>query len=345
MRNFADIHVHLSEHNLKKAESALDVCVMMGCEKIALQSLTYRQTAYNLWLLGLKDSYKRAELSVFGMVHNEMLYSDIPLEEQAKALIEMGCDGIKLMDAPESRRRVGFGPNDPRYDKMLDYLEENEIPILIHVADPEEFWDDKDVSPYRRERGWCYFEEGYLKKEELNEEIFEMLDKHPRLKVVLAHFFFLSNFIDEASRIMEKYPNVAFDVTPGWEMFLGFTRNYDAAREFFIKYADRIYYGTDTNNTKRHNAEIHLLVRMALERDDEFMMPTYSERIIRGLALPEDVLNKIYYENYNRLIKKPRRVDMTLVNKYAAKMLADTEGSEEERDVTAHEYLARLLEK
>lgn len=339
MKRFCDIHVHLSEHNRMKAESALDVCVSMGCERIALQSLTYRSTAYNLWLLDLKNSYKRAELSVFGMVHNEKLYSDIPFEIQAKALIEMGCDGIKLMDAPCSRKRIGFGPDDPRYDKMLDYLEENEIPILIHVADPEEFWDDTDVTPYRRERGWCYFEDGYLKKEELNEEIFRMLDKHPRLKVILAHFFFLSNFIGEATRIMEKYPNVSFDVTPGWEMFLGFTKNYDAAREFFIKYADRIFYGTDTNNSKRHNAEIHLLVRMALERDDEFMMPTYSERIIKGLNLPEEVLNKIYRENYDRLIGTPREVRRDLVEKYRERMLKDLEGSEEERDVNALVFL------
>ena len=343
MRKFNDIHVHLSEHNQAKAESALDVCVSMGCERIALQSLTYRSSAYNLWLLRLKNSYKRADLSVFGMVHNEMLYSDVPFEIQAKKLIEMGCDGIKLMDAPCSRKRIGFGPNDPRYDKMLNYLEENEIPILIHVADPEEFWDDTDVSDYRRERGWCYFKEGYLKKEELNEELFEMLEKHPRLKVIIAHFMFLSNFIDEATRIMEKYPNVSFDVTPGWEMFLGFTANYDAAREFFIKYADRIYYGTDTNNTKRHNAEIHLLVRMALERDDEFMMPTYSERIIRGLNLPCDVLDKIYYKNYDRLIPKTREVNMELVEEYARKMLSDVADSTEERDVRAREYLEKTL--
>ena len=211
------------------------------------------------------------------------------------------------------------------------------------MADPEEFWDDTDVSDYRRERGWCYFEEGYLKKEQLYEEIFEMLEKHPRLKVIIAHFMFLSNFIDEATRIMEKYPNVSFDVTPGWEMFLGFTANYDAAREFFIKYADRIYYGTDTNNTKRHNAEIHLLVRMALERDDQFMMPTYSERIIRGLNLPCDVLDKIYYKNYDRLIPKTKEVNTELVEKYARKMLSDLADSTEERDVRAREYLEKTV--
>ena len=84
-------------------------------------------------------------------------------------------------------------------------------------------------------------------------------------------------------------------------------------------------------------------MRMALERDDEFMMPTYSERIIRGLNLPEDVLEKIYYKNYDRLIPKTREVNMELVEEYARKMLSDVADSTEERDVRAREYLEKTL--
>ena len=70
MREFYDLHVHLSELNYKKAESALDVISYIGVTRAALQSLTYRSAAYNLGLLHVKNTYKRMELSVFGMVHN-----------------------------------------------------------------------------------------------------------------------------------------------------------------------------------------------------------------------------------------------------------------------------------
>ena len=345
MREFYDLHVHLSELNYKKAESALDVISYIGVTRAALQSLTYRSAAYNLWLLHVKNTYKRMDLSVFGMPHFEGPYTDIPLDVQARALIELGCDGIKLMNAPGSRRRLGFGPNDPRYDKMLDYLEENSIPVLMHVADPEEFWDESKAIPYWIERGWVYFEEGYLTKEEIYEEVLEMLDKHPNLRITFAHFFSLSNFIDRAAEIMDKYPNVTFDLAPGWEMFLGFNNNYEKAREFFIKYKDRIIYGTDTNNSKRSNAEIHMLVRMALERSDEFMMPYYSEKIIRGLHLPEDVLDAVYRDNYTRFVGTPKAVNTSLLESYAHRMLEDIAESDDPICTSSTPWLNEILTK
>ena len=48
---------------------------------------------------------------------------------------------------------------------------------------------------------------------------------------------------------MDTYKNVCVDLTPGGEMFVGFTDNYDEACSFFKKYQDRILYGTDMYNT------------------------------------------------------------------------------------------------
>ena len=173
-----------------------------------------------------------------------------------------------------------------------------------------------------------------------------MLDKHPGLKVTFAHFFFLSNFPDEAERVLTKYPNVTFDLAPGWEMFVGFSKDPDGWHDFFTRHSDRILFGTDTNNTKRSNAEIHLLVRMGLERSGApFMMPYYSEQLMYGLGLDDNVLEKIYNENYKRIVCEPREVNVPAVVSIAERILADTEGAEDEQTVDARRCLAEVIER
>lgn len=345
MREISDLHIHMSDLNFDKAEFLLDVTAEIGVKRVALQSLTYRSIAYNLWLLYWKEKFKKLDLSVFGMIHNQDFYSAIPYEEQVKTLLEIGCDGIKLMNAPGSRKNIGYGINDQRYEKMFTYLEDNGVPIVVHVADPEEFWIPRELTASEAERGWGYFNGGYLSKEEIYRETFEMLDRHPRLKVTFAHFFFLSNCYDEAVRVMQTYPNVSFDLTPGWEMYVGFSKDIERWREFFIRYADRIYFGTDSNNTKSFISEINMHVRWALERGDEFVMPFYPYVRVKGLSLPEDVIDKICSKNYDKLVGKTKPVDTEAVKKYARRIIEDTNGMDDDKFKDARKCLEAIIEK
>ena len=104
-------------------------------------------------------------------------------------------------------------------------------------------------------------------KKQLYDEIFRVLDAHPRLRVSFAHFFFLSNFPDEAERVMETYPNVRFDMTPGVEMYYNFDKNLDRWHDFFTKYSDRILFGTDSGTVKPNNHELVELVRRKLSEE------------------------------------------------------------------------------
>ena len=146
-------------------------------------------------------------------------------------------------------------------------MEERGTPVHIHSGDPETFWDLSKMTPYEIARGWYYGDGSFLSREAIYEEDFEMLAKHPKLNVTFAHFFFLSNFPEEAERILDKYPNVRFDLTPGWEMYIGFSKDIDRWQKLFENYSDRILFGTDSNNNKEDNAELHKLVYDALTHD------------------------------------------------------------------------------
>ncbi len=207
---------------------------------------------------------------------------------------------------------------------MFSYLEENGVPLCIHLNDPEHMWVKRELTEEEKRRNWGYFYEGYLSKEEIYQEAFERLDKNPRLRIVFAHFFFLSADIKEAVRVLDTYPNVCFDLTPGVEMYPNFSERIEEWREFFIKYADRIVFGTDCNDIKDFNAEIIEMVRLALTHDhSEFVTPCYGNRVIRGLDLPAEVLEKICYHNYKRILPEIKPVNTEKLLSAARRLYED----------------------
>jgi len=79
-----------------------------------------------------------------------------------------------------------------------------------------------------------------------------------------------------------------------------------AARKFFIKYQDRIMFGTDT--TPRRDA--FRIYYRSLETEDEYFDCSASHHRqgfwnIYGIFLPRDVLEKVYFKNAERLFRLP----------------------------------------
>ena len=349
-KRLCDAHIHMRDFEFDVAEKFLDMLYSIGVTDTALQALCWWSPVENLSVLYQKATYKKMKLSAFGSIHKMDLYKDIPFETQAENLFKTGCDGIKLLgQKPKERKELGYGINDKRFDKMFSLMEEMGKPALIHVNDPEKFWDKSQMTEHEISRGWYYGEgTGYLSKQEIYDETFEMLDKHPNLKVCLAHFFFQSNFIDEAERIMEKYPNVSFDLTPGWEMYVGFSTKIDAWHDFFEKYADRIMYGTDSNTYKgADNALIHELVRQAITHDKtEFVAPAFDGPIIKGLDLSQNAIDKICVTNYDKFVESIVPVKMDEVKERAEKMLSDIKKGEDfEKKERCMSWLGELLKK
>lgn len=328
MKGFADCHIHIRNGRFEEIKRMLDDVADMGITDAALQALPFRSVSENLSALYWKHNYKRINLSAFGGLHLTDIYTDVPFEVQAERMLELGCDGIKLIDMhPELRYVNKRGTNDPAYDKMFDMLEERGVPVLIHSNGPKECWETPVDEP---RNGLSVYRGvalglGYESYEQIYKESLEMLDKHPKLKIVFAHFFFLSSNMAEAERVMETYPNVMFDLTPGTDMYFHFMKDVDGWHDFFVKYSDRILFGTDVNTYKDFNKEVIELVRTFLVHDKtEFIMPCYGNWPISGLGLDEKTVENICYNNYMKLIgNHVKPVDMDGVYKAAEHILAD----------------------
>jgi len=236
-------------------------------------------------------------------------------------LLNLGCDGVKMIEGkPEMRKMLPIPPFDSEvYAPYWARLAERGTPVIFHVNDPEEFWDRARIPDWAREQGWFYGDGSFIDNEAQYAEVLNVLERHPDLKVVFAHFFFLSAQLPRLADILDRFPNVCVDLTPGIEMYYNFSAAPDAARAFFLKYQDRIVYGTDIGakallvapgqgieaDESRSRVE---LVRTFLEKEGEFGLPAgggflfgEQEPPLRGIALPRPVLEKIYSGNFERM--------------------------------------------
>jgi predicted TIM-barrel fold metal-dependent hydrolase len=245
--------------------------------------------------------------------------ADPALVKQVDNMIEIGLDGVKMVEGkPTERKLIPIRFDDDFYKDYFHHLESLGFPLLFHVNDPEEFWDPQKAPSWAKEQGWFY-DSSYPTKEQLYAEVERVLDACPNLKVIFAHFYFVSADLEMASSFLERHRNACLDLTPGIEMYYNFSARRDEWRDFFIRYQDRILYGTDIGGGQSvaEAAARAWIVREFLETDDEFLVPKESDSLLggpevpfRGLNLPGAVLERIYAGNFERLAgPKPRRFD------------------------------------
>jgi len=242
------------------------------------------------------------------------------LASQVATLKAIGFDGLKLVEGkPAVRKLVGLRFDGPEYAGMWAALQEQGFPVVFHVADPEEFWDAEHCPDWARTRGWFYGDGAYILKEDLYAEVERVLERRPSLRVIFAHFYFLSADLVRAGDFLDAHPNVCLDLTPGVEMYINFAHNLEATRAFFVKYQERLVYGTDVGagSVQRDPSQgldwtdslgRSWVVRNFLETGEPFTAPEGMGHWLgmdasgfHGVALPPDVLHKIYHANFERL--------------------------------------------
>ncbi len=231
--------------------------------------------------------------------------------EQVDALRAAGADGIKLIEGkPTCRKRLPYPLDGEYYADLFARAEQLDVPVLWHVGDPNEYWGDPARLPkWAIDRGWIY-DDSYVTNEQHYREVANVLGRHPRLRVVFAHFYFLSGDLPRAGEFLADHPTVGLDLSPGIELLFGGARrpgSMDEARAFFIAQQDRLYYGTDMagGDSYKGGAERGRAIRRFLETEEAFTVPDYwtpgAQTELVGLDLPAEVLDKIYGGNFRRL--------------------------------------------
>lgn len=266
----------------------------------------------NLWMLAAKVRYPERIYGFGGIVHPRPGERVLSFERQAALWLAAGADGMKFLETkPTLQAELGVDLSDGAYDPMWALLEARGTPIVWHVGDPATFWREEDAPAYARENGLLYLDARYPSLERLYAQAESVLDRHPRLRASLAHFYFTADDPDHARHMLEEYPYVCFDLTPGTEMYEHFAKAPEFWRAFFLRYSDRILFGTDDTEPegeahRRLTGEIVGIIRSFLETSGPFQV---WDLHFHGIGLPPAALETIYGGNFHRLAGEIRPVD------------------------------------
>lgn len=229
--------------------------------------------------------------------------------------VRRGARGLKqlkdlgLSDRDKSGKLIPV--DDPRLDPVWEEAGRLGIPVSIHTSDPEAFFHPIDNTNERYEElihhpDWSFYGPQFPSKESLLAERDHMFAKHPHTTFVALHMANWPENLDYVSHLLDTLPNVMVEFGAR-EAELG--RQPQRARQFFIKYQDRIMFGTDNGM----NEEMYRNHFRWLETNDEYFdywgYPGQGRWRISGMALPDQVLEKVYHKNAERLFAQFKGIE------------------------------------
>jgi len=206
--------------------------------------------------------------------------------------------GLSVRKADGTRLRV----DDPVLAPVWDAAGRLGIPVIIHTAEPQEFFSPLD---FQNER-WlelALFESrrnympGQPTFDELVGERDRMFEAHPDTQFLNAHFGWYANDLGRAGRLLDRLPNVVMEVAA---VLYDFGRQPRAAREFFIKYQDRVLMGKDSYQPSEY--PYYFRVFETADEYFDYYRDYHAFWKLYGMDLPDDVLKKLYYENALRVV-------------------------------------------
>ncbi|KAA1260050.1 Amidohydrolase [Rubripirellula obstinata] len=230
--------------------------------------------------------------------------------DQIAEAAKQGASGLKVF------KRFGLGYRNPdgslikiddaRWDPIWQACGKAGIPVIIHTADPAAFFDPIDKKNERYEEltrhpDWSFHGDDFPSRKELLDARNRVIARHPRTNFIGAHIANNSEDLGVVGGWLDRYPNLYIEPA---SRISELGRQPRAARQFLIRYADRLLFGTDGPWPEQR---LRIYWRFFETSDESF---DYSEKVpppqgfwkIYGIDLPDDVLKKMYHENAAKLI-------------------------------------------
>lgn len=186
--------------------------------------------------------------------------------------------------------------DDPRIDPVWKKCGELGIPVLIHAADPRQFWQPIDslnerwlelkLYPGRRH------DRDSISWESVIAQQHNIFRKHPKTKFINAHLGWYGSDLKKLGQLMDEFPNMYTEIGA---VIAELGRQPRASKAFLTKYQDRVLFGKDSWVPNEYETYFRVL-----ETEDEYF--PYHKRYhafwrMYGIGLPDDILKKIYYKN------------------------------------------------
>ena len=240
--------------------------------------------------------------------------------------VRFGAKGIKFFKA------MGLGArdadeklipiDDPRFDPIMDRAAKLNAVVAIHVGDPKAFFEPPTPANERYDElklapDWSFYGQDYPPLMELWKQTERLITRHPGTTFLFIHLG-LSEDLDYMEKLLDAHPNVVVDTAARVPEFG--RHPVEKIRHFFLKFQDRILFGTDLSLSPNHWQlgsvsetpvgfedavsfyQAHFRFFETDLKNLDHPTPIQGRWKVNGIHLPGEVLRKLYYTNAERLI-------------------------------------------
>jgi predicted TIM-barrel fold metal-dependent hydrolase len=196
-------------------------------------------------------------------------------------------------------------PDNPALAPIYDAIERAGKSLICHLAEPDGAWEPLDSN--NSEAGylkshpeWHMYERaGAPSKDTILAARDRIVARRPRLRVVACHLGSNEEHLDQLAKRLDTLPNLAVDVASRVRYLMAGEQ--EKVRQFVLKYQDRMLYATDFTLGNGDDARAAASLEGTHEREWNYFatdqMVQARGREVKGLALPETALRKIFREN------------------------------------------------
>ena len=329
-----DVHMHIGPTSIRRALAVMDRWGIDGGVNLSGQHPGLPHHALEAQLAAAAES--RGRIAVFANADFELVMrrpkdygqamaNDLALSQRLGAIGLKIPKGLGLgYPGPDGKRLLPV--DDPGLDPLFEKAGELGLPVAMHVGDPKAFWrpptpDNERYDEMHAHPGWVFYEKDVPSWDELYAAFERRVARHPKTTFIGVHF---GNDPEDPARVgamLDQHPNLFID-TAARVPEIG-RQPPEKMRQFFEKYQDRILFGTDLGvgetqaemmygstgsepPTAADEARFFTQSYRYFEtdgRDLESPTPIQGRWRIQGIALPERVLQKLYYDNAAKLLR------------------------------------------
>jgi predicted TIM-barrel fold metal-dependent hydrolase len=219
-----------------------------------------------------------------------------------EAFHNLGSRVVKFHLAPGTMAARGWTMDDERAAPLFQEVVDRGMILMSHIGDPTLWYEKKytDTAKFgTRDQHYAMWD--------------ALLTRYGSRPWVGAHFGGNPEDLPRLQRLLDKHPQLWLDMSATRWILREISRQRDESREFVIRNADRLLWGSDQVSGDDRGFDF-LASRFWSHRklwETAHVGPTNirdpdcapdAQPWIRGLALPTDVLQKIYHDNAVRLM-------------------------------------------
>ena len=216
-----------------------------------------------------------------------------------EAFYNLGSRIVKFHVSPGTLAARGMRLDSLELKPVFDTLYARNMAIMTHVGDPDTWYHGK----YAADAPKYGLRDDHYRMWET------MLGRHPKeLPWIGAHLGGNPEDLGRLQSLLDRYPNLYLDCSATRWIVREISKQRDEAREFFIRNADRIIFGSDQVSGDDRDFDF-LASRFWCHRklwETAYVGPSPifdpdltadQQPTMHGLALPDDVLQKLYHDN------------------------------------------------